>query len=149
MLRAILAVVATYIAMSILIIGTFMGLWMGVGINGLLEPGTFKGNWFLCIAAPSITVVAGLLGGVMCAKIARTRGPVIALAAVVFLLGGLSAFFTLQKPEPTGPRDPAMTMQQFMEVGREPTWLAVFNPLGGAAAVLLGGLVLVKPRKVG
>ncbi|MFN0131632.1 MAG: hypothetical protein ACKVW3_03730 [Phycisphaerales bacterium] len=31
-----------------------------------------------------------------------------------------------------------------MEKGREPTWLAIFNPIGGAAAVLIGGLIIAK-----
>ncbi len=142
MVRSIVAVVATYIVMCILIIGVFMGMWVGMGPNRLLEPGSFKGNLFLCIAAPSITVLVGLFGGWMCAKIGRGPKPVMVLAGVVLTLGMVMAYFTLQKPEPTGPRDPAMTVQQIMEVGREPTWIAIFNPIGGAAAVLMGGLCL-------
>ncbi|MFN0011615.1 MAG: hypothetical protein ACKVS8_08230 [Phycisphaerales bacterium] len=142
MIRSIVAVVATYIVMCILIIGVFMGMWFGMGPNRLLEPGSFKGNMFLCIAAPSITVLAGLFGGWMCAKIGRSSKPVMALAGVVLALGLLSAYLTLQKPFPADPRDPNMTMEEFMKVGREPTWLAIFNPIGGAAAVLLGGMCM-------
>lgn len=144
MLRSIIAVVVTYILMSVLIIGTFMGLWFGMGPNRLLEPGSFQGNLFFTIAAPAITVIVGLFGGWMCATISRGRTPVIVLAGVVLVLGLLTAAVTLQKPFPADPRDPNMTMAQLMEVGREPTWLAIFNPIGGAAAVLLGGLVLAK-----
>jgi len=142
MLRSIITVVVTYIVMSVLIMGTFMGMWFGMGPNRLLEPGSFQGTLFLCIAAPSITVVVGLLGGWACATFSRRRGPVMVLAGIVLALGLLSAYFTLQRPFPADPRDPDMTMQQLMEVGREPTWLALFNPIGGAAAVLVGGLVL-------
>jgi hypothetical protein len=150
MLRSIVAVVVTYIVMCALIIGAFMGLWFGLGPNGLLQPGSFKGNMLLTIAAPSITVIGGLFGGWMCAKIGRGRKPVMALAGVVLVLGMVMAYFTLQIPEPTGPRDPAMTVAQIMEKGREPTWLAIFNPIGGAGAVLIGGLVMAgvaAPRK--
>ncbi|MFN0133832.1 MAG: hypothetical protein ACKVW3_15045 [Phycisphaerales bacterium] len=142
MLRSILAVVATYIVMVVFIIGTFMGLWFGMGPDRLLEPGSWKGNMFLCIAAPAITVIGGLFGGWMCAKIGRVCKPVMVLAGVVLLLGAISAYFTLQKPEPTGPREPGMTAMQTMEKGREPTWLAIFNPIGGAGAVLIGGLFM-------
>ena len=76
----------------------------------------------------------------------RGRTPVIVLAGVVLVLGLLTAAVTLQKPFPADPRDPNMTMEQLMLVGREPTWLAIFNPIGGAAAVLLGGLVLTKRK---
>lgn len=55
MLRSILAVVATYIAMAVFVVGSFMGLWFGLGPDRLLVPGTWKGNMLLCIAAPGIT----------------------------------------------------------------------------------------------
>lgn len=145
MLRSIVAVVVTYIVMVILIIGAFMGLWLGMGPDRLLRPGSFQGNMLLSIAAPSITVLAGLLGGWMCVKIAgvgRGRTPVMVLAGIVLALGLLTAYFTMQKPFPADPRPPGMTLQQMMDVGREPTWLLIFNPIGGAAAVLIGGLVL-------
>lgn len=147
MLRSILAVIATYFAMSILVLGAFMGMWFGLGPDRLLQPESFKGNMLITIAAPSITVIGGLFGGWMCAKIGRGPKPVKVLAVVVFVLGMLMAIRTLQKPYPADPRDPGMTVQQIMEVGREPTWLAIFNPIAGAGAVLIGGLVMAGPRK--
>jgi hypothetical protein len=33
-----------------------------------------------------------------------------------------------------------------MKEGREPTWLAILNPIIGAGAVLIGGLVIAAPR---
>lgn len=147
MLRSIVAVVATYIVMSVLIVGAFMGLWFGLGPDRLLLPNSWKGNLLLCIAAPAITVLAGLFGGWMCAKIARGRKPVIVLAGLVFVLGMIVAYSTLQKPFPADPREPGLTMQQLMEKGREPTWLALLNPIIGAAAVLAGGWCVGCPRK--
>ena len=147
MLRSIIAVVVTYIVMCILIMGAFMGLWFGLGPDGLLQPGSYKGNMLICIAAPSITILGGLFGGWLCAKIGRSGKPVMALTGVVFVLGMVMAYFTLQIPYPTDPRPPGMTVQQIMEKGREPTWVAISNPIIGAAAVLIGGLVIAAPRK--
>lgn len=147
MLRSILAVIVSYLVMFVLIMVLFMGMWFGLGPNRLLEPGSFKGNWLITIAAPAITVLCGLFGGWLCARIGRGGKPVIALACVVLVLGLISAYITLQKPEPTGVRDPEMTTMQFLEVGREPAWIAIFNPLGGAAAILIGGLIMAAPRK--
>lgn len=144
MLRSIIAVIATYIVMAILIVIAFMSLWYGLGPNRLLQPGSFKGNMFMNIAAPAITVFAGLFGGWMCVKIGRSRTPAIVLGCIVLALGLAMAAVTLQKPFPADPRDPAMTVEQIMEVGREPTWIAIFNPIGGAAAVLIGGLAIAK-----
>lgn len=147
MLRSIIAVVVTYIAMTVFIIAAFSALWFGLGPDRLLQPGTWKGNMIITIAAPGITILAGLFGGWMCAKIARKRGPVMALAGLVLALGLTTAYFTLQKPEPTGPREPGLSPQQIMEKGREPAWVAISNPILGAGAILLGGLCLVCPRK--
>lgn len=142
MLRSILAVIASYVTMVVLIMASFTALWFGLGPDRLLKPGEWNGNLLICIAAPSITLAAGLFGGWLCARIARARKPVIALAAVVLVLGLTTAYFVLQKPFPTGPREPGLTTLQALEKGREPTWVAIFNPIGGAAAVLIGGLVL-------
>ena len=148
LLRSSLAVVLTYVAMSLVIIASFASLWLGLGPDRLLMPGSFKGNLFFCITAPAITVVVGLLGGVMCAKIARGgRTPVLVLAGMVLVLGAITAAFILQKPFPSDPRPPGMTLQEMMEVGREPTWLAIFNPIGGALAVFAGGVLLAGSRK--
>lgn len=147
MIRSIAAVVVSYIVMVVLILGLFMGMWFGLGPDGLLKPGSYQGNMLICVAAPSITVACGLLGGWLCATIARGSRPVAVLAALVLGFGMLSAYFTLQKPFPADPRPAGMTVQQIMEVGREPTWIAIFNPIGGAAAVLVGGLVLGRGRR--
>ncbi len=146
MLRSILAVIATYIVMTILVIGLFMGLWFGFGPNRLLKPGSFEGNLLITIAAPSITVFCGLFGGWMCARISRGTKPVLVLACIVLGLGMLMAYFTLQKPFPTGPRDPNMSVAELMDKGREPTWVALSNPILGAMGVLVGGFLTLRKK---
>lgn len=145
MLRSILAVIASYIVMFILIFAAFAALMFGMGPDKLLEPGSWKGTTFLNIVAPSITVISGLFGGWLCVKIGASRKPVVPLAVVVLLLGAVTAYFTMQKPAPTGERPAGMAMEEFMEKGREPTWLLIFNPIGGAIAVAVGGF-LAKPK---
>ncbi|MDX2131849.1 MAG: hypothetical protein SFY69_07340 [Planctomycetota bacterium] len=159
--RLIVAVVVAYVAMALLIMSLFAGMWFGLGPDGLLKPGSFKGNLLITIAAPSITVLGGLFGGWLCRRIAhggsgggegttratRGRGAVMVLAGVVLVLGMVMAYFTLQKPYPADPRPAGMTVQEIMEVGREPTWVALSNPIAGAAAVLIGGLVVGVRRK--
>lgn len=54
--RSIVAVVVAYVVMVILTMGVFMGMWFALGPDGLLQPGSFKGNLLITIAAPSITV---------------------------------------------------------------------------------------------
>jgi hypothetical protein len=40
-----------------------------------------------------------------------------------------------------------LTVKQFMDEGREPTWIAILNPIIGAGAVLIGGLFIAGPRE--
>lgn len=151
MLRSIAAVIVCYIIMFVFIFVAFASLVFSLGIDGLLKPGSFQGGLLITIAAPSITIIAGLIGGWLCAKIAGGGGrgskPVIALAVVTLVVGAVSAAVTLQKPYPADPRPADMTLEQFMAVGREPTWVAVSNPIIGAIAVLIGGCLLAAPRK--
>lgn len=147
MIRSVIAVIASYIAMAIVVLALFSGMWFGLGPDRLLKPGSYQGSIVITILAPSITIIAGLFGGWMCAKIARGTKPVLVLAGIVVVLGGLLAAFTLQKPYPADPRPEGMTVQQIMEIGREPTWFAIANPIIGAAAILLGGMCLGAPKK--
>lgn len=149
MIKSIVAVIVSYIAMSAIIIAVFSGLWFGLGPDRLLVPGSWDGNLYFSIAVPGLTMCAGLFGGWLCAKIAPRRGPVMVLASLVLLLGLTMAVFTLQKPAPSGPRPAGMTMAEIMEKGREPAWVAISNPIIGCVAVLIGGLVLGSARKPG
>lgn len=142
MVRIVNAVIAGYLLSGAITLILFAGLLFGLGPNWLLIPGTYNGGVFLTIAAPSITLAAGVLGGWLCRRIGRVPSAVVALAVVVLVAGQISAYFTLQKPEPTGPRDPNLSTAQFLEKGREPTWLVLLNPPLGAAAALVGGLLL-------
>lgn len=150
MVRSIVAVIVSYIVMFVLIFVCFAALVFGLGIDGLLKPGSFQGGLLITIAAPSITIITGFFGGWLCAKIARSAKAIWALAAVTLVVGAIFAVGTLQKPFPADPRPADMTLEQFMEVGREPTWVAVSNPIIGSIAVLIGGLLTTRgtsPRR--
>lgn len=152
MLRSILAVIVSYVLMAMVVMAAFAGMWFGMGPEGLLQSGSFKGNMLITIAVPAITVVGGLFGGWLCARIRKKRGPVMVLAGLMLGIGLMMAYFTLQKPLPADPRPPGMRVQEIMEVGREPTWVAVSDPILGAGGVLVGGPgdgLCLPPQEVG
>ena len=148
MVRAILGVLVGYILMAIVVIVLFVGLWFALGVDGVLEPGQFKGTMPLNIGAPLISILGALLGGFVCAKISRSRKAVMVFASIVLVLGLVAAYFTLQKPEP-GPRPPGLSVVDAIKQGREPNWYALLNPFLGAGGILLGGCSLCKCRKPG
>jgi hypothetical protein len=134
--------------MAFLTMVMFAGLWYGLGPDRLFQPELWQSNALFAGAVAAITVITRLFGGWVCAKVARIgrgRGrtsSVLTLAGIVLVLGLVMAFITIQKPEPTAPRAPGATIDQFFDNGREPTWLALFNPIAGACAVLIGGFML-------
>ena len=137
MVRAILAVVAGYIVIALLAAGLFVGLWIVLGVDGVLQPGTFQGNMTLNVAAVVISLIAAIAGGWMCAKIAKSRTPPRVLAGIVLVLGLAMALSGINKPDP-GPRVPGLTVFQALQQGKEPTWYALLNPFLGATGVLIG-----------
>jgi hypothetical protein len=143
MIRATAGVVSGFIVGFAISIGLFMAMWFGLGPDAILEKGLFKGNMILNIGAPLFTVIGGLVGGWLCARVSRSRRAVIACAAVLFLVGAWGAYDVLQKPEP-GPRAPGLTAKQALDKGREPTWFALINPLLGAGSILVGGMCLCR-----
>src|SRR5262245_45459000 len=102
-LRPILAVVAGYLIMVIVVTVLTVALALALGTEGVFEPGTFHIKPFVTIAAVPIGFVNGLLGGFVCSRIARTRTPVIVLICFVIVLGLGEAVVRMQKPDP-GPR---------------------------------------------
>ncbi len=147
MIRSIVAVIVSFIAMFGLTMVVFSGLWYGMGPDTLLQPASFRFSMLLAVAIAAITVIRGLIGGWMCAKIGRGTKPVMVLAGLVLMIGMIVCYSTLKAPELTDVRGPGMTTDQFFDKAREPLWLVIFNPIAGAAMVLIGGLCIASPRK--
>ncbi len=143
MVRAIVAVVVGYIALFIVVMCLFLGLWFVLGVDGVLQPGTFKGTMALNVGAVATSIVGALAGGVVCGLIAKTRTPVKVLAGIVLVLGLAAAVSTVMKPEP-GERKPGLTVMEALQQGREPNWFAIVNPFVGAGGVLVGGMMVRK-----
>ena len=79
------------------------------------------------------------LGGLVCARIARTAGPVKALAGLVLVLGILFALPTLMGEPTTEARADDLPMFEAMSKAMTPPWVAFLNALVGAAGVIVGG----------
>jgi hypothetical protein len=131
-------VVVGYVAMAVVIMISFTLAWLALGADGSFAPGTYEvsGAWI----AMSIVVglLAAILGGFVCTAIAMSATPPKVLAAVVLVLG-----FALAIPGLGGGRVPAerpadVSMTEANRNAEQPVWLALLNPLIGAAGVLVG-----------
>lgn len=143
MIRAIAAVIVGYIVLAVVVMCLFVGLWVVLGVDGVLQPGTFKGTMALNVGAVVVSIVGALVGGAVCALIAKSLTPVKVLAGMVLVLGAAAAVVGVQRPEP-GERKPGLTVREALEQGREPNWYLIANPIIGAAGVFVSGMMVRK-----
>lgn len=153
--RAILAVIAGYIAMFIIV---FVGLsiaFIAMGIDRAYQPGSYEVSTSWIVVMLIIGLGAALAGGCMCRFIAKRPKPVVALAALVLIFGGLSAGFEMM--ERAGADDAAavtksevrtedVSITEAMVKSKQPIWIMWANAAIGVIGVLVGGGRKMKPE---
>jgi len=143
MFRAVFAVVAGF-ALMVVITMLLLPVAILLGPDRMFKPGSFDAAPLAMVLDLALGVIAALAAGAVCAMIARSRRPAIALAVVVVLLGLPEAIMSGKRPDP-GPRTGSMTFMEAIEKGRQPAWYFWVLPVIGVAGVLVGSR-LVAPR---
>ena len=142
MLRAILGVIAGYIAMAILVFVSLMIAYLILGADGAFKPmPSFEISTTWIIASFILGFVAAVIGGLVCMLIAgRGSKAGVVLAAIVLVLGVAMALGT-----PSGPREGAPEARtdeirslEAMQWAEQPALTLWLNPLVGALGVLIG-----------
>ena len=139
MMRAILSVIAGYLTLSVVVMASFMVALPALGTERVLAPMTYYPSPLWLVTSFALGLMAAVIGGWVCALIARAPKPPLALAVLVVVLGLLSAIFQMVSPDdkPTV-REGEVSITEAMKNARQPAWVAFLNPLVGAAGVLLG-----------
>ena len=138
MVRAILGVVVGFIVGMVITAGLFFGLWFALGVDGVLQKGEFKGTMALNIGAPLSSVLGGLVGGLVCAKIGRSSKAVMALTLIMLVLLAFGGWTDQARPNP-GPRPDGLSVMDAIMKNKPPMWFSILNPLISAGAVFIGG----------
>lgn len=150
MLRAILAVVLGYLTMAAAVFLLLTGAYLGMGADRAFQPGAYQVTPTWLAAWAAVSIIAAVLGGLVCADIARTRTPVRALVIVVLILGTLQAVGVAVAPKPTPEqqiRSGDVGVFDAMVKARSPLWVAIATPIVGAAGVLAGARLVKKPAE--
>lgn len=140
--RAILSVLAGYAGMVAVVMAVLTGAYLAMGADRAFAPGTYEvtGAW---IAVWGVTSAgAGVLGGVVCARISRSGRAVLALAGLLLVLGVGNAAFRLTSETPAPEvrvRSGEVTNLEAMNQAQAPAWMYLSEPLVGMLAVLMGG----------
>jgi hypothetical protein len=138
MVRSILAVVAGYLAMGLLVFVLFSAAYLLMGADGAFRPGTYEVSALWLASSFVLGLVAALVGGYVCAVVARGGRAPLALACLVLILG-LVAFALSQRGDGgDAVRAGRVSNSEARQRARTPAWVALLNPVVGAAGVLVG-----------
>ena len=93
------------------------------------------------VVSIALSLIAAIVGGVVCSAIAKNPRAVLALAGLVLVLGLLSAIPALTTPgaNETKVRTSDVGNMEAMMNAKQPAWIALLNPLIGVAGVMIGG----------
>ncbi len=140
--RSILAVIAGYLTMAILVMVTLSVAFIAIGADRAYKPDSFEvSNIWLVIWGLS-GLVSAKIGGFVCRRIAGRVGPVFGLVGLVVVLGVASAWYTMRQPRNNEARTGDVALSDAMTKAIPPAWVPYGNIVLGVAGVLLGGCVL-------
>lgn len=148
-LRTVAGVVVGYLFMAILAIACTLGVWASLGVDGLLQPGTFRGNITFNLSTGLIAAITSVGGGWVCRKLGNSTAAPKALAGLIFVIAMSVSIAELGKSDPR-PRAPGATVIETLAQDnvQTPTWLALLYPAIGTLGVLAGSALVKKRRSV-
>ena len=141
MARSIVAVIVGYVAMFVLVFVTFTCAFLLMGTEGAFKPNSFEASNAWNVMALIANLVIAIIGGFICAAIARGGKAPIVLAIVVFALGILLAIPTLfaNQANANRVRTSNISTMEAMQNATQPAWVPFTFPILGAIGVLIGG----------
>jgi hypothetical protein len=139
--RSIVGVIVGYIAMFVLVFVTFTCVYLLMGAEWSFKPNSFEASNRWIGMSLVANLVIGIVGGLVCAFIARSGKAPMVLALVVFLLGILLAIPAViaHKANANLVRAGNVSQMEAMQKANEPIWVPFTFPVIGAIGVLIGG----------
>jgi hypothetical protein len=139
MARAIVAVIVSYILMFVFTFLAFTCMYLMLGVDGAFKPGTYDASTRWLAISFGVYLVIAIIGGLICALIAKGGRAPVALAIVVLVLGLLLAIPAIMKAKPDMVRSGSVSNIEAMQKARQPIWTPLLFPFIGAAGVIIGG----------
>lgn len=141
MARTIVGIIVGYITMFVLVFLVFTCVFLLMGTEWSFKPNSFDASnqWIAMSLIANLAI--GIIGGLVCALIARGGKAPLILAVVVFVLGLLLAIPAViaHNAGANLVRTGSTTQMEAMQKAREPIWVPFTFPIIGAVGVLIGG----------
>jgi hypothetical protein len=138
--RAIVGVIVGFLVMQIIMIIAFMAIYLMTGPDWAFQPESFVPSmaWF-AVMLP-LGFVLAIVGGLVCALIARRGSKATLVFAIIVLVVGI--VMPLVKPEnPMKPESRTLDMDKFevLQYIEQPMWASIAGSVLAAGGILLGG----------
>jgi len=138
MLKSILGVIVGYVVMALFSFAAFTCAYLGLGVDRVFEAGSYDVSTIWMVIMIVLSLVGGILGGLVCAAISKSKGACMAFAGIVLGLGLIFAVMTKMKDHPDTARSGDVPNFEAMQKAQTPTWLCMLTPVLGAAGVVFG-----------
>lgn len=135
-LRNVGGAVLGWVVMSACVAVPMALLWVVLGEDGSFRPGSWEVTQAWSLGSVAIGLLAAVVGGFVCAKIAGDNRGVLMLVVLVLILGVVNALS--QAPVADAVRPEGVAMTDAAVSAREPVWLSWLHPVLGAVGALLG-----------
>jgi hypothetical protein len=137
-LRFVAATIAGYATISFAVFLSSTAAYQMLGTERTLVAGTYDVSALWLGVSFLLFSVATFVGGYVCAVLAPSGRASAALAALVLVLGLLVAAKVIREQAEPTVRASEVSDLDAMRGARQPPWVALANPLLGAACVLAG-----------
>jgi hypothetical protein len=139
MLKSILAIIVSYIAMFVLFMAIFTGLYFALGVERVFQADSYEVSMLWIVLTLVIGFLVSMFAGYLCAAISKSWRTCQIFALIVFLLALIQCFSALRRnPDAPNVRAGEVGMFDAMKLAVSPLWLHFVNPILSGAGVLLG-----------
>jgi hypothetical protein len=139
MLKSILAIIISYIAMFVIFMAIFTGLYFALGVERVFITDSYEVSMLWIVLTLVIGFLVCLFAGYLCAVISKSWRTCQVFALIVFLLALIQCFSALKRnPEMPTVRAGDVSYLDGLSLAVTPMWLHFVNPILSGVAVLLG-----------
>ena len=138
MLKSILAIIASYAVMFIFLFAAFTGCYFALGAEGAFQTDSYEVSTVWIALTIVVCLVAGTIGGFLCAAISKSNKTCQIFAFIVFFLGLLACIPAMMRSPAPNVRAGEVANLDAMRLAVQPMWLHLLTPVVSAAGVLLG-----------
>jgi hypothetical protein len=140
MARSIIAVIVGYVAMFVLAFISFTCAYLIVGPGIAFRPATYEAAHTWVAIAFIINIIVAIIGGFICALIAKSGRAAFGLAILAFTLGLLVAIADANKRNANAGLVRSDNTPQLEAVKKAywPVWVPFAFPLTSAVGILIG-----------